>query len=416
VAATASLGGGAATGSAAAPPVLAVSVTGADTNPCTQVAPCASFNRAYRAAAPGQTVEVADGTYPDQVIGFDPSKTTTRDVTLRPAPGASVIVGTKPLTELHRTTVGLTVSGAKHLTIRDMTIRGDIEASDGAEDVTFQNLVSQNGVPGIYAPTRDITIRGGSFGNTLDYFAQVYPSANGTHNLNVLIDGVTLHDVRSEDLNAYHVACMLISDATGLIVRRIRTFNCDVFDLELGVFSDGVLRNALVENNFFGSEGPTVNASLALNTNTTSWNGLDVRNNSALAAMRHPDCTNGCANVRYSGNISPLPGFYPAACVPEVTYAHNVWTGGAKKCSRTDIAVANPGFVAPDASPPDLHLRPGSPAIGRGDPLNAPTIDIDGQKRPHPTQHAAVKPRPHVKKKRPKPQPRVDAGADQVVP
>jgi hypothetical protein len=399
---------------AAVPPVLAVALTGSDTNPCTQAAPCASFNRAYRAARPGQTVEVADGTYPDQVIGLDPSKTSKLDVVFRPAAGATVIVGSKPVTETLRTTVGLIVSHAKHLTIRDMTIRGDIEASDGAEDVTFQNLVSQNGVPGIYAPTRDITIRGGSFGNTLRYFAQIYPSSNGTHNANVLIDGVTLHDVRSDDLNAYHVACMLISDASGVIVRRIRTFNCDVFDLELGVFSDGVLSNVVVENNFFGSEGATVNSSLALNTNTTTWNGLNVRNNSAVSAMRHPDCSHGCTNVRYSGNISPLPGFYPAACVPEVTYAHNVWTGGAKKCNKTDVAVANAGFVDPGGSPPDLHLRAGSAAIGRGDPLNAPVGDIDGQKRPRVTLQPTGKPRPRGKPK--PPQRRVDAGADQVVP
>jgi hypothetical protein len=415
VAATASIGGGAATGIAAVPPVLAVAVTGADTNPCTPAAPCASFNRAYRAARPGQTVEVADGTYPDQVIGLDASKTSKDDVVFRPAAGATVIVGSKPLSELLRTTVGLTVSHAKHLTVRDMTIRGDIEASDGAEDVTFQNLVSQNGVPGIYAPTRDITIRGGSYGNTLRYFAQIYPAANGTHNANVVIEGITLHDVRSDDLNAYHVACMLISDATGAIVRRNRMFNCDVFDLELGVFSDGVLSNVLVENNFFTSDGATVNSSLALNTNTTTWNGLNVRNNSARAPMRHPDCSHGCTNVRYSGNISPLPGFYPAACVPEVTYAHNVWTGGAKKCNKTDVAVANPGFVAPDGSPPDLHLRTGSAAIGRGDPLNAPIADIDGQKRPRVAQQPAGKPRPRVKKPKP-PQRRVDAGADQIVP
>jgi hypothetical protein len=381
-------------------PTLSVAPTGSDTNPCTTAAPCASFDRAYRVAQPGQIVEVAAGAYPDQRIGFDASKTSPTDVVFRPAAGASVVVGSKPLDEHHRTTVGIDVDHAKHVTFANMTVRGDVTASDGAEDVTFSNLVDDNGVPGVSAPTRAITYRGGSYGNALDYFAQVYPSDNGTHNYDFTIDGAVLHDIRSDDLNQFHVTCMLVADAIGARIRDLKTFNCDVFDVELGSFGDGVLSNLLVENNALGSTGPTVNASLALNTNTTSWHGLNVRNNSVLAPMRHPDCTNGCTNVRYSGNVSPLPGFFPGACVAAVTYRHNVWYGGTKKCNKTDVAVANPRFVNADGSPPDLHLATGSPAIGRGDPMNAPRTDIDGQMRPY------GKPRPHKR--------RVDAGADQL--
>src|SRR5206468_9078804 len=47
---------------------LYVSPTGNDANPCLQVSPCASFNRAYQIALPGQTVQVAGGTYGSQVI------------------------------------------------------------------------------------------------------------------------------------------------------------------------------------------------------------------------------------------------------------------------------------------------------------------------------------------------------------
>ena len=121
-------------------------------------------------------------------------------------------------------------------------------------------------------------------------------------------------------------------------------------------------------------------ASLGLNTNTTSWNGLLVRNNSAVVAMRHPDCSRGCTNVRYSGNISPLPGYYPAACVAGVVYRDNVWTGGTNRCDSTDITVSSPGFV--DAGSGNLHLTASSPAINRGDPTSFPATDIDGNVRP----------------------------------
>jgi hypothetical protein len=161
-------------------------------------------------------------------------------------------------------------------------------------------------------------------------------------------------------------------------MRDMHTYNCDVFDVSLGVFSDGILSNVLVENNFFESTG--IGSSLGLNTNTKSWNGLNVRNNSAVAALRHPDCSNGCSNVRYSGNVSPLPGYYPAACVSAVTYSHNVWTGGTNKCSASDKAVASAGFVNPGAG--DLHLLASSPALNFGDTANYSGLDIDGQARP----------------------------------
>jgi hypothetical protein len=45
---------------------LFVATTGNDANPCTQSAPCLSFDRAYHLAAPGTTVQVASGVYNSQ--------------------------------------------------------------------------------------------------------------------------------------------------------------------------------------------------------------------------------------------------------------------------------------------------------------------------------------------------------------
>ena len=47
---------------------LFVSPSGSDTSPCSQAAPCASLNGAYQPAKAGQTISVAAGTYPNQVI------------------------------------------------------------------------------------------------------------------------------------------------------------------------------------------------------------------------------------------------------------------------------------------------------------------------------------------------------------
>src|SRR4051794_19431792 len=80
------------TGSAAAAD-LYLSPNGNDANSCAQSAPCKSFDRAYKAAQPGQVVEAAAGTYGGQSIGADASKTSANDVVFQPAAGAAVIIG-----------------------------------------------------------------------------------------------------------------------------------------------------------------------------------------------------------------------------------------------------------------------------------------------------------------------------------
>src|SRR5919109_4094429 len=72
---------------------LFVAPSGSDAGSCTASAPCRSFDRAYRVAAPGQTVEVAGGSYGGQSLGADASKTSTADVTFASASGATVTLG-----------------------------------------------------------------------------------------------------------------------------------------------------------------------------------------------------------------------------------------------------------------------------------------------------------------------------------
>src|SRR3954447_20854621 len=49
-------------------PSFFVSSTGSDQAPCTKAAPCLTLSRAYFTAKPGQIVEIAAGTYPQQEI------------------------------------------------------------------------------------------------------------------------------------------------------------------------------------------------------------------------------------------------------------------------------------------------------------------------------------------------------------
>ena len=85
---------------------------------------------------------------------------------------------------------------------------------------------------------------------------------------------------------------------------------------------------------------------------------------------------------RWYGNLGGGWG-----CVPEFFYHHNVGTA----CGPTDLAVSphSNGSTAPNrvtwyinAPAADLHLKPHVAAIGRGDPGDFPSTDIDGQRRP----------------------------------
>jgi hypothetical protein len=350
---------------------------------------CGSFDAAYHAANPGDLVLVQSGNYGDQSLSADGTKAAGgARVVIAPATGATVVVGSKPLSTTIQTSEGLDVEGANAITFQDFIVRGDVTANAGANNITYQNITTNNGVFGIYGGL-NISFIGGGYGNVSRYNGRFYESANGVHNQNIVVDGITVHDITSDDLNCCHVTGLLVADADGIVIKNSKFYNNYVFDLELGVFLDQVLNNVTVENNTFGSgtNGVPFSSSLAENTNTTSWNNLNVRNNTALVAMRHPDCSGGCTNVRYSGNISPLTASYPSACVnsPGITYSHNVWTGGAGTCSASDKAVANAGLVNSNISPPDLHLTSSSPAIDAGDPTNCPATDIDGQARPNGT-------------------------------
>src|SRR2546421_11676986 len=86
--------------------VLYLSPTGSDAAPCSAAAPCATLQRAFALARPGQTVELAGGTYPGQSIAGSP-KSGAAHVVFQPAPAAQVSFSGR-----------LSLDGAAHLTLR----------------------------------------------------------------------------------------------------------------------------------------------------------------------------------------------------------------------------------------------------------------------------------------------------------
>jgi hypothetical protein len=341
---------------------LFIASGGSDSNPCSKSAPCLSFDRAYHLAQAGQTVEVAGGSYSGQTLNVDSSKTSVSDVVFRPAAGASVTIA------------GLVVYGS-HLTFQDFTLNGDWQTFYGTDDVTFRNLVVHGGI--FTQSSSNISVIGGSVGGVVDTKPQfgVWPANTG--NSNILVDGVTFHDMTRSNTSV-HIECLLVAGVTGFTLRNSRFYNCDVFDVSIGTFNGGPQpRDILVENNFFSGAGSGGYYSLDFNDNTASFTNVTIRNNSATQEMYLGNAIATLTNVVVTGNVAPIS---PWACDSRIKYSYNVFLGAA--CGASDLnAPAN--FTNPATL--DLHLKPGAAAIDHGNPTNFPSTDIDGKSRPRGT-------------------------------
>jgi hypothetical protein len=97
-----------------------------DGNPCTAGAPCGSFERAYQAASPGETVHVAGGSYGGQDI--DAAHKSGPDVVFQPAPGASVTVH------------NIDIDSAAHIEFRNMTVTESTYNRPAAQWITYRGI------------------------------------------------------------------------------------------------------------------------------------------------------------------------------------------------------------------------------------------------------------------------------------
>jgi hypothetical protein len=327
-------------------------------NSCTdRREPCATFEHVYRAAQPGDVIDVAGGSFPYQALHRDDAKAGGAHVVFRAAHRATPRVA------------GLDVY-ANHVTFEGLTIDGDWSTHAETDDVTFRD-VTVNGAVFIDS-SANIRVLGGSVGGTVDSKSQFSSWPPGTRIRNIVIDGVTFHDVTRSNAGV-HVECLLIGGGENVIIRNSRFERCSVFDLSIAEFNgSGPPRNFTIENNFFGASDGFY--SLHFNTNTTALHDIVVRNNSSPQAFYHGNDIPLLVGVRYVANVAPLGALH---CDSRITYRHNIWDGGV--CDATDVDAPS-GFV--DAAAGDLHLQPGAAAIGRGDPADYPATDIDGHRRP----------------------------------
>jgi hypothetical protein len=340
-----------------------VATTGSDSNACTAAAPCASFDRAFRVAKAGQVVEIRAGTYPSQDVGADSSKTGPGVVLFRPAAGATVTVPT------------LMVDGGAFLTFRGFRALDALRVYNldpgtvGSRNVTFENMGAQT--IKIVGQVKNITVRGGVYGDTMDWQPQIAKANQGdpesSRPNNILIENATFRNYLRSG-SSVHTECLQVINVDGLMVRNSTFNNCDGTG-DIGI-TDGPHNNITFENNFMGKAGDAY-YSMQITKNVTN---LTLRNNTSSKAAVFSDTERGGPYV-ITGNYFP---FSSGLCQPEGTYSHNVFAGG--KCGATDFNAPAMRFV--DENGFNLHLAPNSEAIDRGDPASFPAQDIDGQARP----------------------------------
>jgi chitodextrinase len=386
-----------------------LSPTGSDADACTRAEPCRSFDRAYRVAALGDTVELTEGTYGAQNLLFDPRKSGGEsdmpDVVFRPAPGATVVVGQLDIGGSRFE------GGASHVTIRDLTVDGDVsipgcgvgdytpcppDADSPGNDLSFVDLRvlapydgGWGGAAFYCASCSNVSIVGGVWGpeTYLPCHGSAHPEIQSASNQvkranHILIDGATFQNY-ARCAPDDHTECLQVEPADDVTIRNAIFKRCDTItvnfanDLANSVSAAGFRapNNVLIENSFFDAAWDNTGGPTWYALNIRECTNCTVRYNSWLQAPRMPTGEISLHN-RFVGNAGPMSW---AACdVPGVVFAFNVWEGA--QCAATDRDVADVGFV--DSAAVDLHLRAGSPAIDAGDPSLFPAVDIDGELRP----------------------------------
>ncbi len=354
----------------AAVPTLVVSPAGSDSGLCTASAPCRSFARAYQRAAPGQTIQVLAGSYPDQSLSADSGKSSAKRVVLTAAPGAKVVLDK------------LTVS-ARHLVVRGLTMRDYFHVDPGALDVSFVN--DHTGIFTIRS-SRGISIIGGTVGpwdsNSLgedpqigDWDRSLAPPSQ------IVINGVYFHDITRHANPSAHDDCLQFEAGIDVTIENSVFTRCGN-DADVYIRGDfGPIRNFVIQNNVFGPNDSYFSLRLSGQSGPAPpCENVLVRNNTAVVPM-WSDCTAiGSQGVHFVGNVQLSQTNYNCSTSRQVgtVWDFNAYASGVT-CGPHDVVGA-----LNLANLSQLNVQPGagSVAVNHGDPQSFPAFDIRHHHRP----------------------------------
>jgi hypothetical protein len=329
------------------PPTVFVSPTGSDAGRCTRAQPCRSFNRAYRVAQPGETIELAGGTYPTQTIGVDPSKVAAAsDVVFQPATGASVTIA------------GDLVMKGSHAIFKDVTLRFlESQAVAGPTTSNHVKFVDFHGQAFEIGPNSYITIVGGDWGpNTGPNTEENKVGPDGTiprqWPSHILLDGLTIHDQNSTDLSTQHMGGLFLISGGPITLENSHFLHDVVYDVQVQDFTSpdccgmtyGPVHNVLMQGNVFEQPVTSLPEGAADDhqpevqldpRHGACWRNWTITRNSFQNGLALGFDAQPCfANVSVSNNIGPALGYQCWPGAAGLTWADDVWSGG--NCSPED--------------------------------------------------------------------------------
>jgi hypothetical protein len=324
---------------------------------------------------------VSAGTYTGQDIEKPSAKAGTEFITIKPVPGAAVIVS------------GLGLDGTSYIELQGFTTSGWAVAN--SQHIVLRNIKSGNvglpGAPGGYiANTQDLKVYDSEIGpqNPRDGL-QIWPSANG-HNKDIVFDGLYMHDLSKSLDTAEHTDCVQLADGENVTFTRSRFYNCATQGFYPGGdFGGGVVKNVTLENSWIGDAqegfyglqiaGPLTGITVRNNTIT---GGVNLDTSATDAHIIGNFFAEGWSSFDYTCSIV-------ASRAVEFKYNLINATGcnGADATNKISNG-ARTTLVNPDADTAnayDLHIKAGSPAIdipGFTTTTGCASTDFDGTSRP----------------------------------
>jgi hypothetical protein len=357
---------GAAPRHAGSPTKILVALQGHDGGSCgTSGNPCASLGGAYRAARPGDTVEIRSGTYPGEQT-IEGGKSSPRQITFRPAPGARVHF-TGMIFEFASHVV------LEHLVVQDVTV-GNYDETPGRSNATDVSMLHLTGRNFQIDSAKNVTIEGGSWGPASACGGPVGGNNNsirqpipGVAPENIVINRTVIHDVQSYDLVGCHIEGLAIFAGNHVTVSNSRFYGNSVYDVFVQANSGGSPNNLTFRRNWMampvGTDGVENGTVIGFSGITSNVALVDNRFN-YIVSLDDDGLNPVFRHFTLRGNVGVLP--YAGCSLRGLTWDANLWRNGA--CSKTDVSLRGrplPYRNRSNGSALDYRLTAATPARWR---------------------------------------------------
>jgi hypothetical protein len=378
---------------------LYVSTSGSNTsNNCqNQGSPCQTLDYAYTQANPGDSIQLAAGSYGSFTVNYRSGMSgspvtvnasgsvTFTDVNMEASNIIFDFTGTK-FTAGNATARSFDVGGTG-TRITDVIVDG---ISVDAQDTNNLDAMTVKNVTGI-------TLRNSRVGNTMagngssDTAKSIMTGASSSDYVaNMVLEDNLFYDADTGTGSLAHLECIFATGVQGLTARRNRFEACTYFDIFITVQNvNGQSQpiNHVIEDNVMGApiapDGTDFGYAINWHADVVNPNGFTIQRNSVEGAIA-TSFTGTPSSVSFDSNIV-AKGIYTSeagsqGCVANVTFNYNVMPNscGTNTTTATESTIRS-GWTAPASE--DFSLTGSSVALGAANPTWATSTDYAGELR-----------------------------------